>query len=245
MGYGGVLKSEERIVTTHAGSLPRPKALSKLLIDQDHDRPVDPTALSAAIAEATERVVVAQLENGIDVGGDGEQARAGYSTYPAQRMGGFGGESTRNDLLDMIKFPMYAEAYRAAFRTGPEERTRIVNAPKAIAALKYDPECSGVRAECETFEAAPDKQGQRFGETFITAASPGCVLTIMNNDHYPSDRDYLFALAKELKTEYDFIVRRGHLLQIDARISRWSATFISATCRTPTFSRVSRPMWRR
>ena len=209
-------RSEARILTTHAGSLSRTPALSKLLIEQDHNRRVDPADLAAAIDASTKHVVAEQLKNGIDIGGDGEQTRAGYSTYPAQRMSGFGGQSTRNDLLDMEKFPIYAEAYRAAFRAKPEESSRIVNAPQAVAELAYDPELSGVRSECEAFEAALEAPAAQFAETFITAASPGCVMTIMNNAYYPSDRNYLFALAKELKKEYDFIVARGHVLQIDA-----------------------------
>ena len=208
--------SEERILTTHAGSLARDEALSALLIRQDHRKPVDPAELGAAIRARTRHVVERQLESGIDIGGDGEQARAGYSTYPAQRMSGFGGSSRRNDLRDFEKFLLYAEAYRAVFRTAPEERTRIVNAPQAIADVAYDAECAGVRAECEAFEEALAALREGFADTFVTAASPGCVMTIMHNAHYPSDRDYLFALAAELKTEYEFIVARGHLLQIDA-----------------------------
>ena len=208
--------SDSRILTTHAGSLARNPELSALLIRLDHGKPVDPSELDAAIRARTRHVVARQLESGIDIGGDGEQARAGYSTYPAQRMSGFGGSSSRNDLLDFEKFPLYAEAYREAFRTNPEERTRIVNAPQAIAAVSYDSACAGVRAECDAFDDALAGQEAGFAETFVTAASPGCVLTIMHNAHYASDRDYLFALARELKTEYEFIVSRGHLLQIDA-----------------------------
>ena len=209
-------RSEERILTTHAGSLARNPELSALLIRQEHGKPVDLAELDAAIRARTRHVVASQVESGIDIGGDGEQARAGYSTYPALRMSGFGGSSTRNDLLDFQKFPLYAEAYREAFRTNPEERSRIVNAPQAVAEVRYDSACAGVRAECEAFEDALARQEESFAETFVTAASPGCVLTIMQNAHYASDRDYLFALARELKTEYAFIVGRGHLLQIDA-----------------------------
>ncbi len=209
-------KSEARILTTHTGSLSRMPALNDLLIEQDHNRPIDPAELSAAIAASTRHVVAEQLKGGIDIVGDGEQARAGYSTYPAQRMSGFGGESTRNDLLDMEQFPIFAAAYRAAFRSRPEQSSRIINAPQAVAELTYDPEFSGVRAECAAFETALDAEDARAAETFVTAASPGCVMTIMNNAFYPSERDYLFALATELKKEYDFIHARGHLLQIDA-----------------------------
>ena len=211
-----MLQGQSRILTTHAGSLARSPALSTLLIRQEHGKPVDPAKLGAAIDASTRHVVARQPDSGIDIGGNSEQARAGYSTYPAQRISGFGGSSTRNDLMDLEKFPIYAEAYRAAFRTSPEERSRIVNAPQAVAELAYDPALAGVHAECDAFEQALAEQLERFAETFVTAASPGCVMTIMHNAYYPSDRDYLFALAKELKKEYDFIIARGHLLQIGA-----------------------------
>ena len=174
-------QSEARILTTHTGSLSRTPALSKLLIEQDRDRHVDAADLAAAIDASTKHVVAEQLMNGIDIGGDGEQTRAGYSTYPAQRMSGFGGQSSRNDLLDMEQFPIFAAAYRAAFRASPEQSSRIINAPQAVAELAYDPELGGVRAECEAFEAALDAEDTQFADTFITAASPGCVMTIMNN----------------------------------------------------------------
>ena len=145
-------RSDERILTTHAGSLARNPELSALLIRQEHGKAVDAAALDAAIRARTAHVVARQLESGIDIGGDGEQARAGYSTYPALRMSGFGGSSTRNDLLDFEKFPLYAKAYLEAFRSNPEERSRIVNAPQAVAEVAYDSACAGARAECEAFD---------------------------------------------------------------------------------------------
>lgn len=93
--------SESRILTTHVGSLPRNRSLSELLIEQDHGRPVDPEELRQAIQAGIVHVVEKQLESGIDIGNDGEQPRAGYSTYPSQRMAGFGGETQRNFVPDL------------------------------------------------------------------------------------------------------------------------------------------------
>ena len=209
-------KSETRVLTTHVGSLPRSPSLSELLIAQDHGRPVDPEGLRQAIQAGIAHVVEKQLECGIDIGNDGEQPRAGYSTYPSQRMKGFGGESKRNDVPGLDKYPLYAERFRSAYRASAEESSRVINAPQAISEVVYDETLTGVREECDAFEEVLDPHSETFTETFMTAASPGCVLTIMHNAYYPSDRDYLFALARELKQEYDYIVSRGYILQIDS-----------------------------
>ena len=37
-----------------------------------------------------------------------------------------------------------------------------------------------------------------------------------DNPAYASDREYLYALADELRREYEFIVSQGHVLQLDA-----------------------------
>ena len=72
-------RSDSRILITHAGSLARNPALSALLIRQDHGKPVSPAELDAAVRARTRHVVERQLESGIDIGGNGEQSRAGYS----------------------------------------------------------------------------------------------------------------------------------------------------------------------
>src|SRR5207342_450308 len=65
-------------------------------------------------------------------------------------------------------------------------------------------------AECALVAHAP------FGETFMTAPSPGIVVSAMENRHYPSREEYVRAVAGALRTEYTTIVERGLLLQIDA-----------------------------
>src|SRR5258707_267471 len=84
-------RSEQRILTTHTGSLPRPPALRDLLVRQDRGEAIDATALAREVEAAVRHVVARQLEAGIDVGNDGEQPRVGFSTYPARRFLAIGG----------------------------------------------------------------------------------------------------------------------------------------------------------
>ena len=78
--------SGRRILTTHAGSLPRTDTLARLLIERDHGRPVDESELRREIEAATDWVVGRQLESGVDVGSDGEEARVGFQTYASVRL---------------------------------------------------------------------------------------------------------------------------------------------------------------
>src|SRR5947207_12391548 len=101
-------RSEQRILTTHTGSLPRPPALRDLLVRQDRGEAIDAAAFAREAEAAVGHVVARQLEAGIDVGNDGEQPRVGFSTYPARRMRGFGGASKRRLSRDIAEHPDYA-----------------------------------------------------------------------------------------------------------------------------------------
>jgi 5-methyltetrahydropteroyltriglutamate--homocysteine methyltransferase len=82
-------------------------------------------------------------------------------------------------------------------------------APAAIADVAYR-DTTEVESECALVADAP------FTETFMTAASPGIVVSVMENRHYDSMDGYLGAVADALSVEYRCIVERGLLLQIDA-----------------------------
>src|SRR3989475_9839930 len=101
-------RSESRILTTHTGSLPRPPALRDLLVRLDRGEAVDAAALAREAEAAGRHVVARQLEAGIDGGNDGEQPRVGFSTYPARRMRGFRGPSTRREAPDTARRPDHA-----------------------------------------------------------------------------------------------------------------------------------------
>ena len=49
----------------------------------------------------------------------------------------------------------------------------------------------------------------------MTAASPGIVALTLGNRYYDSHEDYVFALAEELRKEYETIVAHGLTLQLD------------------------------
>jgi 5-methyltetrahydropteroyltriglutamate--homocysteine methyltransferase len=203
-------RSEHRILTTHVGSLPRPPALRDLLVRQDRGEPVDGAALAREAAAAVRHAVRKQLEVGIDVGNDGEQPRVGFSTYPAKRMRGFGGVSDRRMARDLAEHPDYA-ARLARQRAGG---ARINDAPRAVAEVTYT-DLGETDAECGLFQHCTAAEPARFVEPFMTAASPGVIATIMLDAHYGSHERYVRALAREMRKEYELIVARGFVLQLD------------------------------
>jgi 5-methyltetrahydropteroyltriglutamate--homocysteine methyltransferase len=214
--------SEHHIITTHVGSLPRTERLDSMLVARDHDKNVDQADFEAEIDNALDYVVRRQLESGVDVGSDGEQPRVSYMTYIPKRMSGFSGASNRKQLMDMVRFPKYAQMYSKRTWSGAEDQPKILNCPQATAKVRYDPELRDARFELDRFNLALSRNRGHgaFIETFVTAISPGMISVVNlradDNPAYPSDREYVLDVAREMKKEYELIVAQGHLLQLDA-----------------------------
>ena len=205
--------SDERILTTHAGSLPRPPELVDLLVRRSRQEQVDEHAFAQAAAAATRRVVAAQREAGIDIGNNGEQPRESFFTYVQHRMSGFGGENERPRIFkDMVAYPNFRDVMLPARRS--QQRVSLVRPPKAVGEVRYA-DRSALEREGADFDAALAEQAGGFVETFMTAPSPGIIAAAMANEHYARFDDYVRALGEALRAEYEYIVARGHVLQLD------------------------------
>jgi 5-methyltetrahydropteroyltriglutamate--homocysteine methyltransferase len=203
-------RSEQRILTTHVGSLPRHPKLRDLLVRQDRGEVIDEVELDREVEAAVQQVVQEQLEVGIDIGNDGEQPRVGFSTYVGRRMQGFGGESRRPPAREMGEFPDYAAMLEFRRRGG----ARINNAPQAMADVQYT-DLTEAAEECDLFLRITKTLPRSFTESFMTAASPGIIATTMLNAYYDSHERYVLALAAQMRKEYELIHSRGLLLQLD------------------------------
>ncbi|MCO5162235.1 MAG: cobalamin-independent methionine synthase II family protein [Mesorhizobium sp.] len=197
--------------TTHVGSLPRGEELSAMLIAREVGAAVDERSFLLKVEARVEEIVARQVDAGIDWINDGEQGRAGFQTYIAERMAGFGGESQRASSLDYDEFPTFSVMARRGM--GPVAKIR--NAPMAIGPVLYE-STSAIEAECSTLAGALKKRGLTTSEAFLTAPSPGIVATTLHNRHYDSHDDYLDALVGALRVEYEAILAAGYSLQIDA-----------------------------
>lgn len=207
-----MLASTNEILTTHAGSLPRPPALLDLLVRVSKREPVDEAELAATVETATREVVGKQLAAGIHVGNDGEQPRESFVSYVQHRMSGFGGQSQRPIMRDITHYPSFLNLKLPDFA---KNMVSLMNAPKAIGPVTYT-ERRWVEEECALMERAHAEQPTQFRECFMTAASPGIVASAMLNEHYPSYDEYVTAVGDALAHEYQTIVANGYVLQVDA-----------------------------
>ena len=205
--------SETRILTTHAGSLPRPAALAAMFGRLSRREAVDRAALAAAIDQGTRRVVKLQLECGIDIGNNGEQPRESFFTYVQHRMSGFGGRSERPRLSDVWSYPTFVDAIMLMIRG--RVQVDLLHAPKAIGEVRYI-DRAPLENECADYLKIVAEQRPGFVESFMTAPSPGIIAAAMLNEHYATMVDYVAALGEALRVEYETIAARGMVVQIDA-----------------------------
>jgi 5-methyltetrahydropteroyltriglutamate--homocysteine methyltransferase len=206
-------RSERRILTTHAGSLPRPVALTRLFAQRVRGGAVDPAAIEQEGRAAVRAIVAKQIETGLDVIDDGEQSRESFVLYMRHRLTGLGGEGGRPMHADLDAYPQYKQQFQQ--RVSSEDRvTNRTQLPKAIGAVTYA-DRAAIEAECADFRAALDGAKGKYVEAFLTAPSPGIIATIVQNEHYDSFERYVDALSAALQVEYEAIIQSGFLLQLD------------------------------
>ena len=202
-----------RIPTTHAGSLPRPAELTRLLSAYSLGEPIDAAQLARAGDDATREVVERQLACGLDIVNDGEVARESFVTYVQHRLTGFGGKSERKAMGDLLRYPDYLAQLRRL--RGDGARVDLLAAPQALGDVAHTGS-PAVHEECERLSQLLQPHAGRYRDAFVTAPSPGIVAAALQNVHYGSLEDYVIALGQALSVEYRAIVEHGFVLQIDA-----------------------------
>jgi 5-methyltetrahydropteroyltriglutamate--homocysteine methyltransferase len=203
--------STDRILTTHTGSLPRPKPLVDVIIAREKGEAIDPAAFEAATAKAVDEVVALQSAAGVDIVSDGEMSKPSYTTYIRHRVSGIepdprAAEKGRDIMIgrDLLAHPDFG-SNRRNFSASPF--------PGCVGPLKYK-DRSALDRDLAHLKAAAAKSKPT--DVFMTAPSPGILTRFIINLHYPTEDAYVAALADMMKTEYRAIVEAGFVLQIDA-----------------------------
>jgi len=203
-------RSTERILTTHIGSLPRPKELWAHVGARDRGNAYDFAALNTELKRAVSAVVRKQIEVGIDIPSDGEFSKASFTNYVRERMSGLEGINTQRFAGAPPTFPGYEEA----------QRTRNANVLAGLGTLPLNvgPIAWADKTELQTDIANLQNalQGLSYEEAFMPSVAVGQVFFMVPTQHYSSDREYLYALADALQHEYKAIVDAGLVLQIDS-----------------------------
>jgi 5-methyltetrahydropteroyltriglutamate--homocysteine methyltransferase len=197
-----MIRSTDRFLTTHTGSLPRPDDLIRMMYAKEEGVPVEPAALAARVRSAVAEVVRKQAAAGIDIVNDGEMSKPSYATYVKDRLAGFGGTGNTFVYQDLAEFPNLAK--RVFGDPGRSRRkTPACNAPIQVR------DAGAATADVDNLKAAGATNA------FMSAASPGVISLFFRNEHYPSQEAYLFAIAEAMRHEYDTVAKAGILLQID------------------------------
>ncbi|MEH6609096.1 MAG: cobalamin-independent methionine synthase II family protein [Halioglobus sp.] len=199
--------SQDRILTTHVGSLPRSKVVTDGVFAKENEQPYDAAELADTIRSAVDDVVARQVEAGIDIVSDGEMSKISYATYIKDRITGFAGDSERNPPADLEEFPGFLKRQASAGGTPSYQRPCCVGdiQVKDMAPLNED---------LANLQAAVTRHPVTEG--FMNAASPGVIALFQPNKHYPDHEHYLQALAEAMRTEYEAIVEAGFILQLDS-----------------------------
>jgi 5-methyltetrahydropteroyltriglutamate--homocysteine methyltransferase len=201
-----MIRSSDRILTTHTGSLPRPEDLIRTMFAKEEGVPVDRPALAKRIHDAVAETVARQADAGIDIVNDGEVSKPSYATYIKDRLTGFGGESVPRPYQDLVEFPSMA---KRVFNDPGRSRRKT---PGCNAEIKVS-DRQAVVDDVNNLKAAMN--GRDVAGAFMSAASPGVISLFFNNTHYPDFESYIFAVADAMRYEYQTIADAGIQLQID------------------------------
>jgi 5-methyltetrahydropteroyltriglutamate--homocysteine methyltransferase len=200
-----VKRSAERVLTTHAGSLPRPPAVLDLVEGRDQRVVQTNAAAGAVIDQAVREAVARQVGAGIDIPSDGEMGRVGFSSYATERLSGFDG--TPRAMPPQVERSLFPEFYAEVGGPASGLQFPACNGPIAWRGPH------GIQREIATFKAA--LQGVSPAEAFMPAVSPGQLWINFANEYYPSDEAFIFAAADALANEYRAVVDAGFVLQLD------------------------------
>ncbi len=213
-------RSSDRILTTHAGSLPRPSDLVAILNDKELGGTYDRAAYQVRIRRAVSEVVRKQIDTGIDIIDDGEHSKVNWMAYARARLSGLEEIDSpvrfRRPTRDSLAFPGTYEDMRVmlAGRSGAivPKRTMRPKAQVCGGPITYVGQ-EELQTDIDNLKQALKEVGAEEG--FMTAISPSNLELYYENRYYASDEDYLAALGEAMRVEYKMIVDAGLLLQID------------------------------
>jgi len=204
-----VKRSTDRILTTHVGSLPRPKALLDVMRAMLNGQG-DDFEYEQQVREAVYESVRQQVQHGLDVVSDGEQSKIGFFRYISDRLDGFEARprsGTAGFGPEVDDFPEYYEQYFKRAMTGGSIAPAMGLVCVGPVTYRGQP---ALQRDIDNLKAATN--GIQATEAFMPAVAPSGV---GRNEFYDSDAAYFFAVAEAMRTEYQAIVDAGFILQVD------------------------------
>jgi hypothetical protein len=180
-----MIYSTDRILTTHAESLPRPDAVREMVLAKARGEPIDQVAFDGRLKTSVAEIVKRQIECGLDIVNDGELSKSNFTDYVLERITGCenrpGTGRRRLDIIarDERKFAGYFAAHpRSASSLG---RTL----PVCTGELCYVGQ-NELKRDIDNFSAA--LAGLTVAGAYLPANTPGTIEHWMTNEHSQTTR---------------------------------------------------------
>ncbi|MGB6321145.1 MAG: cobalamin-independent methionine synthase II family protein [Xanthobacteraceae bacterium] len=206
-------RSNDRILTTHVGSLIRPPALQDFLRAKQAGKPYDKSAYEPCLQKSVVDVVHKQAEVGIDVVSDGEFGKSiSWSQYVLERLAGFERRPIKpgaNPFTRGVDREHFAEFYAEL-----DAREGVATTIEAVCVgpVSYTGQAELAR-DIANFKAA--LEGVDVEEAFMPVAAPASVIPDRKNEYYKSEEELIRAIGAAMRTEYRMIIDAGFVLQLD------------------------------
>ena len=206
-------RSTDRILVYHAGALAKPEDVREMVDARETGLQYDRDLFARRLRESVAEQVQKQVEIGIDFVNDGEQSKSGFSYYIAPRLGGIVQRDLKpgEDVLQMDASARdraeFAEYYGT--RGGRNFRRRLFFAEGPITYTGQEI----IKTDTENFRAA--LQGKTYAEAILPVIAVGSIEHWIRNLYYPTQEEFLFAIADAMHQEYKAIVDAGFIVQID------------------------------
>jgi 5-methyltetrahydropteroyltriglutamate--homocysteine methyltransferase len=207
-----------RMLCTHVGSLPRPQAMVPV-VRGDVPMPAD---WEEQLRAATAGLFAKQIEAGLDIINDGEISRRDYVSSARARMSGFGTTARSATAADLEESTEYAQKFKGRKGLLSLEKETVIENPSCDGEITYLPEgLKNLEDEIERITTViagdPASKAKPMNDYFFSSPSPGTLTTFFPNSgkYYKTHEEYVRALGKAMKTEYERIAAAGFSLQVD------------------------------
>jgi 5-methyltetrahydropteroyltriglutamate--homocysteine methyltransferase len=198
---------QRRILTTHVGSLPRPRSLSAKLFARMAGQSHDPKALADELHQAVADIVKTQVEMGVDVVSDGELSKTSFQYYVTDRLSGIEPFTPKPGVRTTRENRAFPAFYKDGSHSGTQPTRYACTGPLKYAGHKQ------LEADIANLKAV--LKGVSPAGVFMPSVSPSSCVGLMENRHYRDEDEHLYAVAEALREEYQGIVAAGFIVQID------------------------------
>jgi 5-methyltetrahydropteroyltriglutamate--homocysteine methyltransferase len=230
-------RSNDRILTTHTGSLPLPAPVRQALTAKRRGAAYDQAVIDATLTTAIGEVVRRQIEVGIDIVDDGELSKTAWNDYVVHRVSGLERKPRSRaqsaepwTVAQGILRPRATGLVRRDIEGAPRHYRTDIAEFHDLARAQSDGHdnggfayvCTGpigwkdfAAVETDIVRLTAAAKATPSHDVFMSALSPGCFARFFKNEYYPNEELYMQAVADVMRQEYQAIADTGFVLQLD------------------------------